>query len=694
MSSDKVSFIKDIYINREHSWMLFNKRVLDQATDTTNPLLERCKFLSIFHSNLDEFFMVRIGSLLNDSRLSPSATENKTGLTAREQIDGILKEAKGAYRASDAVYSRLKKELAKNGLRIRFGGELSDKQRQKCKAYFEAQILPLLSPMVLDAKHPMIRFENMNSYMMFELTRSDRLMYGVMSISPKLPRVYRIDNGKSKKADIITVEELIRTFGATAFDGYKINSQAMLRLTRNADFDASVDDADIERDFDFSKFLKRKVELRGTQDAVRLQIDEGAENIKSFILKTLGLKKQFCFTVRTCFDYKFLMSLSSYIPDSTLPALKYKPAKPLPSPVADGASVIDTVLNRDVFLAYPFQSMDTLVRLLEECAVDSRVAAIKITIYRLDSRSRIVDALKKASENGKEVTVVIELCARFDEENNLHFAEVLKDAGCTIIYGMGNYKVHSKIISIVLTDGDSIRYITHLGTGNYNENTSRQYTDLNIITGDDAIGRDGVAFFRNIAICNTDHKYEKLLIAPETLKSGIIDYIERETEKAKRGENAFITAKMNSLTDKTIIDKLVVASKAGVTVKLIVRGICCILPEVQGKTENISVRSIVGRFLEHSRIYCFGEGKDRTMFISSADLMTRNTDKRVEIATPVLDSEIGDRMYAMLGVMLADNVKARRLNSDGVYVMPDGIGEPVNSQEVFLSAKNLVYKAN
>lgn len=687
MSSDKVNFIKDIYINREHSWMLFNKRVLDQATDTTNPLLERCKFLSIFHSNLDEFFMVRIGSLLNDSKLSPSATENKTGLTAREQIDGILKEAKSAYRASDAVYARLKKELAKNGLRIKSGSELSDKQRQKCKAYFEAQILPLLSPMVLDAKHPMIRFENMNGYMMFELTRSDRLMYGVMSISPKLPRIYRIDNGKSKKADIITVEELIRTFGATAFDGYKINSQAMLRLTRNADFDASVDDADIERDFDFSKFLKRKVELRGTQDAVRLQIDDGAENIKSFILKTLGLKKQFCFTVRSCFDFKFLMSLSSYIPDATLPALKYKPAKPLPSPVPDGASVIDTVLNRDVFLAYPFQSMDTLVRLLEECAVDSRVAAIKITIYRLDSRSRIVDALKKASENGKEVTVVIELCARFDEENNLHFAEVLKEAGCTIIYGMGNYKVHSKIISIVLTDGDNIRYITHLGTGNYNENTSRQYTDLNIITGDDAIGRDGVAFFRNIAICNTDHKYEKLLIAPKTLKSGIIEYIERETEKAKRGESAAITAKMNSLTDKPIIDKLVAASKAGVKIKLIVRGICCILPEVEGKTENISVRSIVGRFLEHSRIYCFGEGKDRTMFISSADLMTRNTDKRVEIATPVLDSEIGDRIYAMLGVMLADNVKARRLTADGTYVMPDSIGEPVNSQEVFLSGK-------
>ncbi len=692
MASDKVKFIKDIYINREYSWLLFNKRVLDQATDPTNPLLERCKFLSIFHSNLDEFFMVRIGSLLNDSKLNPSATENKTDLTAREQIDGVLDEIKGCYRSAEAVYVKLKKELSKNGLRIRSGAELSEKQRQKCKAYFEAQILPLLSPMVLDAKHPMIRFENMNSYMMFELTKSDRLMYGVMAISSKLPRVFRIDNGKNKKADIITVEELIRTFGATAFDGYKINSQAMLRLTRNADFDASVDDADIERDFDFSKFLKRKVELRGTQDAVRLQIDDGAENIKSFILKLLGLKKSYCFTVRHFFDYKFLMSLSSYIPETKVQALKYKPQKPLPSPVPEGASLINAVLTRDIFLAYPFESMDTLVRLLDECASDSRVAAIKITIYRLDSRSRIVDALKKASENGKDVTVVIELCARFDEENNLHFAEVLKEAGCTIIYGMGNYKVHSKIISIVLTDGENLRYITHLGTGNYNENTSRQYTDLNIITSDEAIGRDGVAFFRNIAICNTDHKYEKLLIAPETLKSGIIGYIERETQKAERGQSAAITAKMNSLTDKTIIDKLVAAGKAGVKIKLIVRGICCVLPEVAGKTDNISVISIVGRFLEHSRIYCFGEGDDMTMFISSADLMTRNTDKRVEIATPVLDAEIRDKIYSMLGVMLADNVKARRLTSRGKYVMPVSDGEPINSQELFLKGKFNIIK--
>lgn len=684
MSKD-VSFIKGIYVNREYSWIKFNDRVLAQATDLSNPLLERCKFLSIFHSNFDEFFMVRVGSLYSDSKVDPDATENKTGLTAREQIDGILDCAKNSYRAADAVYSKLKGELARNGLKIKTGAELTDKQRKQCKAYFEAQILPLLSPMVLDAKHPMMRFENMNCYMMFELTKSDRLMYGVMAISPKLPRVYRIGGGK--KTSIITVEELIRTFGATVFDGYKVNSQAMLRLTRNADFDATLDDADIERDFDFSKFLKRKVELRGTQDAVRLQIDDGADNIRAFVLKALNIKKSYCFGVKHCFDYKFLMSLGNYMPPELLPTLKYKQAKPLRPPVPEGASVLDAALRRDIFLAYPFQSMDTLVRLLDECAEDSRVASIKITIYRLDDRSRIVDALKKASENGKEVTVVIELCARFDEENNLYFSEVLKDAGCTIIYGMGNYKVHSKIISIVLADGDGIGYVTHLGTGNYNEQTSRQYTDLNIITSDEAIGRDAVAFFRNIAIANTDHNYEKLLIAPKTLKSGLISYIERETEKAESGKPASITAKMNSLTDKTIIDKLIAAGKAGVRIRLVVRGICCLLPQVAGKTDNISVVGIVGRFLEHSRIYCFGEGKDRAVFISSADLMTRNTDKRVEIATPVLDKAIADRVCDMLEVMLADNVKARRLTPGGEYVAPEAVGEPVNSQELFLQGK-------
>ena len=680
-----VKFIKDEYVNREYSWLLFNRRVLDQATDSSNPLLERCKFLSIFHSNLDEFFMVRMGSLQTDSKVNENARENKTELTANEQLEGVLKEVKKHYRAAEKVFSELKSELKKNGLSIMSGDEMSQKQYNKCKEYFISSVLPLLSPMVLDAKHPMIRFENKKTYMMFTLSRSDRLMYGVMAISPHLPRMHTIDGGK--KTHVITTEELIRTFGYLAFEGYKIQSQAMLRLTLNGDFDANIDDADIERDFDFSKFLKKKIELRGTQDTVRLQIDDGADEIKSFVLKLLGLKKQYCFTAKYGFDFSYMLSLGGYFSQEDAQSLKYKPAKSLPPPIPNGCSVLEAALNRDIFLAYPFDSMDTLVRLIDECATDSRVASIKITIYRLDHRSRIVDALKKASENGKSVTVVIELCARFDEANNLYFADVLKEAGCVVIFGCGNYKVHSKIISIVLTEGEKLRYITHLGTGNYNEATAKLYTDLNIITSDEEIGLDAVSFFRNLAICNIDWDYKKLLIAPHSLKNGIISYIERETDKALRGEKAFIAAKMNSLTDKPIIDKLIAASCAGVEIKLIVRGICCLLPQIKGKTENIAITSIVGRFLEHSRIYCFGSGADRKTFISSADLMTRNTDKRVEIATPIEDPQIEKRLCDMLAVMLADNVKARRLTSDGSYQKIDDGSEQINSQELFLKGK-------
>lgn len=685
--SKENKFIKNEYMNREYSWLLFNKRVLDQATDLTNPLLERCKFLSIFHSNLDEFFMVRVGSLQTDSKINGSERENKTNLTASEQIDGILKVAKDLYRESDKVYTSLRHELSKNGLRILKGDELSQKQSTKCKEYFISYLLPLLSPMVLDAKHPMIKFENLKGYMMFELLRGDRLMYGVMAISSQLPKVFRVDGGK--KTRIITIEELIRKFGYLAFEGYKVESQAMIKLTRNADFDANIDDADIERDFDFSKFLKNKIELRGTQNAVRLQIDDGADNIKSFVLKLLNIKKQCCFTTKHCLDFSFMSSLGGYFSQEQVTALKYKQARPLTPPVPSDCSVLETVLNKDIFLAYPFDSMDTLIRLLNECAVDPKVASIKITIYRIDHRSRIVDALIKASENGKNVTVVIELCARFDEENNLHFSDVLKEAGCTVIFGCGNYKVHSKIVSIVRADGEKLQYITHLGTGNYNEQTSKLYTDLNVITCNEEIGLDAVAFFRNLAICNVDGEYKKLLIAPHSLKNGIVTYIESETKKALHGEEGYITAKMNSLTDKTIIDKLIAASCAGVKIKLIVRGICCLVPGVKGKSENITVTSIVGRFLEHSRIYCFGQGKDRVTFISSADLMTRNTDKRVEIATPLLDKDIEKKVYDMLQVMLSDNIKARRLTQNGKYEQQEILtdADPINSQEFFLKGK-------
>ena len=677
----KKKFIRDIYVNREYSWLLFNKRVLDQAKDLTNPVLERCKFLAIFQSNLDEFFMVRVGSLYNENISDPQAEDNKTELTAAKQLDGIASIVEGYYGERAACYNTLRKEIARSGIRILRQEELTPRQREECRAIFTEHVLPLLTLMVLDAKHPLMQFENMKNYMLYDLEKDDRRMIGVMAFNSALDRLYRVGSGK--KVRLIPLEELVRAFGKLAFIGYSVKDEMMMRVTRNADFDTHIDDADVEHDF--SEIMRKKVESRAKMNVVRLEVDNENSKLKDFVLKLLKLNPKFCFRDERFFDYKFMFSLGSFLPPEESALLKYPPFKgAVPEEIAGAPSLIDLVFRKDLFLSYPYDSMSPIVDLLEECATDERVRSIKITIYRLASHSRIAELLCKASENGKQVTVVIELCARFDEQNNMYFAGKLQDAGCTIIYGMENYKVHSKIISVVLKDGEEIKYITHLGTGNYNESTSKQYTDLNIITSDRSVGEDAVAFFRNIAICNTDFVYQKLLVAPETLKSGLMKYIDREIEKARVGKDGYILAKMNSLTDKTIIDKFEEASRAGVRIELIIRGICCILPGIEGKTDNIRVISIVGRFLEHSRVYSFGKGEDRVTYISSADLMTRNTDKRVEIAAPVQDKKIEDKIVSILQVMLSDNVKARKLCSDGKYRKVETLGEMLDAQAYFL----------
>ncbi len=674
-------FRRGIYVNREYSWLLFNKRVLDQANDKTNPLLERCKFLSIFGSNLDEFFMVRVGSLYNENLTDPSGADNKTELTAAKQLAGIMAVTRRLYALRGATYASLKKQLSQAGVRLLSADELTPRQRETCKAIFLGRVLPLLTMMVLDAKHPMMLFENLKQYQLYDLERDGRRMLGVMCASPAADRVYLV--GEGKKAKVILLEELLKAFGPLAFSGYAVRGRLALRVTRNADLDTRVDDSDVERDF--SVFMKKKIETRAKLGAVRLEVDDVASPLCEVVLRLLKIDPAYCFEEPHCFDYKFLFSIGNFLPKEEAAALRYPPFKGRVAPeLAEAPSLVDYALQNNIFLSYPYDSMNPLVELLEECAKDRRVLSISITIYRLASHSRIVDALCRACENGKQVTVVIELCARFDEESNLHYAGKLQEAGCTIIYGMGNYKVHSKIVSVVLKEGEELSYITHLGTGNYNESTAKQYTDLNIITADRDIGEDAVAFFRNISICNVDFEYKRLLVAPETLKPGIIRYIDREIEKAKAGGEGRIVAKMNSLTDKAIIDKFVEASRAGVRVDLIVRGICCMIPGVTGETENIRVISIVGRFLEHSRVYCFGGEEDRVMYISSADLMTRNTDKRVEIAAPVLDKGIEKRIYAILQTMLADNVKARELYPDGVYRPVESLSEPLDAQQSFL----------
>ena len=685
MASDKIkakrSFVKDTCINREYSWLLFNKRVMDQAADKDVPVLERAKFLGIFASNLDEFFMVRVGSLYNEAVSNPDEKENKTGLTAQKQLDGICQVVAELYEERSNCYSALVKDLAASGVKLIRSSQLSARQLKECQAIFRLNILPQLSLMVLDAKHPMMQFENKRNYMLYDLSKGDRSMIGVMALNDNLPKLYRVGTGESIR--LIALEEIIRACGASAFTGYDVKENMLVRCTRNADFDTYIDDADMETDF--SQIMKKKVASRARMNIVRVEVDNENSKLKDFVLKLVKIDPKYCFVDKRFFDYKFMFQLGAYIPAEVSAPLKYKPFKGrVDDELSSAPSMIETVLDHDVFLSYPYDAMTPLETLLDECSRDDRVSAISITIYRLAHHSRIADLLCRASENGKMVTVVIELCARFDEENNMYFARKLQEAGCTIIYGMENYKVHSKIISIVLQNGEDVRYITHLGTGNYNESTSKQYTDLNIITSDHQIGEDGAAFFRNISICNTEYHYNRLLVAPETLKSGLVECMDREIAK---GEDGYILAKMNSLTDKVIIDKLREASCAGVKVELIIRGICCILPGVPGKTENISVISIVGRFLEHSRVYSFGKGKDRLTYISSADLMTRNVDKRIEIAAPVLDKKIEERILKILRIMLSDNIKARKLCPDGKYRRVENGQDPMDAQDYLLNHK-------
>ncbi len=685
MASEKIkakrAFVKDIFVNREYSWLLFNKRVLDQAADTDVPVLERAKFLGIFASNLDEFFMVRVGSLYNEAVSNPDSKENKTGLTAAKQLDGICQVVSELYEERADCFSALVKDLAASGVKLVRASQLSERQLKECQHYFKINILPQLSLMVLDAKHPLMQFAHKRYYMLYAFSKGDRSMIGVMALNENLNRLYRVGTGDSVR--LIALEEVIRACGASAFTGYDVKDSMLVRCTRNADFDTYIDDTDME--VDFSQIMKKKVASRARMNIVRVEVDNENSKLKDFVLKLIKVDPKFCFVDKRFFDYKFMFQLGQYLPEEVAEPLKYYPFRGRVDEEYSSGSMIERVLERDVFLSYPYDAMTPLETLLDECSRDDRVSAISITIYRLAHHSRIADLLCRASENGKMVTVVIELCARFDEENNMYFARKLQEAGCTIIYGMENYKVHSKIISIVLNDGEDVRYITHLGTGNYNESTSKQYTDLNIITADRAIGEDGAAFFRNISICNTEYRYDRLLVAPETLKSGLIAYMDREISKGSEG---YILAKMNSLTDKVIIDKLREASCAGVKVELIIRGICCILPGVEGKTENISVISIVGRFLEHSRVYSFGRGKDRVTYISSADLMTRNVDKRVEIAAPVLDKSIEERILKILRLMLSDNVKARKLCPDGKYRRVEGGDRPVDAQDYLIKHKS------
>jgi polyphosphate kinase len=672
-------FFKNTFVNREYSWLQFNERVLNEALAEDNPLLERCKFLSIFSSNLDEFFMVRVGTLINEMQANPEAKENKTGLRPVEQLHGIYRYTKKLYqhrmKIAKKIFACLKNEKV-TIVNSRVGSKRVSKRFEK---YFQKTMLPLLDPMVLDNKHPLIHLENLKIYVILHMESNGKKFFGILPVPQKCERL--IVNETASGTQLMTSEELLYCFADRVFSKYNVLEKALVRLTRNADMDTEMFSVDLESEYDFSKLMKKKVRSRLTSPSVRLELSSECKFIRDFLCKSLNMEAEQCFTIYYFFDYKFLFSIDKYFSEEHAARLKYQPLKNRLVKLANPDSVIASVLENDMFLSYPFDSMDTFLDLLDEASTDPRVASIKVTVYRVDKQSRIVEALRRAQRNGKEVTVIIELTARFDEENNLYLTEVLKDANCTVVYGIGNYKVHSKIMLIVLKDGENISYITHLGTGNYKETTSRQYTDVNIITANQEIGEDAAVFFRNIAMGVVDFNCAKLLVAPQSLKKALMQKIREQTALAEAGKPAKIVCKMNSLTDLDFIKEFVRASAAGVKIKLIVRGICCLLPGVPGKTENIEVKSIIGRFLEHSRIYCFGD-KDPEIYISSADLMTRNVSRRVEVAAPVIDRQIRKRIGKMLDIMLADNEKASYLAHNGKYIRKAEEGK--SSQQFFI----------
>lgn len=674
--------------NRELSWLKFNKRVLMEAEDKNVPLLERLKFISIFDSNLDEFCMVRCGTLHDISNVDVEYIDNKSGLNAQQQLDAIFEQMTDLYKLKDDVYNQVCEKLEKYGIKELSFNELTSDEKKYVDKYFKERIFPILSPQLIDFQHPFPNFKNNALNIVIVATngkKDNKSNFGFIKFPPSLEKIIILPGEDIR---FILMENVILEYVEKIFKHFNIIYKTVMCVTRNADVNFVHEQIDAEENY--RDLVKQVLKKRLRLAPIRLEFyKKQNKDLTSFLIKNLHIKNNQVQIAQSPLDMSYVYDLVDYIEDNRktlFDKLSYKPFDPLvPQGLDLNKSIITQVENKDYLFSYPFESMDNFLKLLKEAAKDPNVVSIKITIYRLAKGSKIAQYLLEAVDNGIEVTALIELRARFDEQHNIHYAELLEEAGCNVIYGFEDYKVHSKICLITRKKGKKYKYITQLGTGNYNEKTSKIYTDLSYITSRQDIGEDAVKFFQNMSLDNLDGHYEKLIVSPTSFKSSIISKIHEEIEKAKNGKNACIIMKMNSLTDRELIDLLKKASKAGVKVNLIIRGICCILPGIPDITENIRVISIVGRFLEHSRIYCFGEDDDRAIYLSSADLMTRNTEKRVEIGFPIEDAKLKKRIIKMVELMLSDNVKAREIDSNGDYNKIAYTGEPISSQDIFMT---------
>lgn len=666
--------------NRELSWLRFNERVLMEATDETVPLLERLKFIAIFTSNLDEFFMIRVGSLFDLSHFKTHTIDQKSGWTPGEQLTHIYEAVRVLYARRQQIYQEVEQQLRVHGICQLHYDELAETEVKFVRQYFKSSIAPILSPQIVDTHHPFPHLQNKALHIGAWLKYKNNPMFAVIPVPAALPEVIFLPGSETR---YIRTEEVILEHVSQIFKDDTILEKTVFCVTRNADINPDDEAFDFDSD-DFRGKMKKLLRQRQRLAPVRLELSRPiSETFLKYLKEHLPVTQEQVYVTNAPLKMGYAFALPAKLSENKRRALTDAPFTPgVPHGVRLNAPITPQVQAHDILLSYPFEGMDTFLHLIRESAYDPDVISIKITIYRLARKAKLVEYLCAAAEAGKDVTAFIELRARFDEQNNIDWSERLEDAGCTVIYGVENYKVHSKVCLITRRIQGSVQYITQVGTGNYNEKTALQYTDLSLITANPAIGQDANHFFQNLAIGNVSGQYEHLMVAPSSLKTGIIREIDREI--AKRGEGR-IFIKMNAITDIDLIEKLKQASCAGVRVRMIVRGICCILPDIPEKTENIEVISIVGRFLEHSRVYCFGQGNDERMYIASADFMTRNTEKRVEVACPIYDQNVREKIHYLMDTCWADNVKARALQRDGSYRTRPIRETPIDSQQMLMA---------
>ena len=685
--------MSNVYMNRELSWLKFNERVLEEAENPEVPLCERMTFVSIYQSNLDEFFRVRVGSLQDQMLISTEIRENKTKMTSAEQIRAIIKEVKKLNQRKDKAYEKLMKKIEEYGITLINHASAKSEEKKFLEKYFMKEIMPLSSPTIVGKRQPFPFLKNGEIYAVVVLeTRNKKERIGIIPCSNNmLTRMVELPGGKGR---YMLIEDLILHYIGKVFKGYKVKGKSLLRVVRNADIDA---DAAYDEDLDYREFMEDLMKQRKKLSPVRIDLSrEMDETVVDALCRYLDVTPDRVFRSEAPLDVSFVFQLQDLLRRNT--ELFYEKRVPQKSPeFKDGQSILQQITEEDKLLSYPYDSIRPFLKMLTEAAEDDSVISIKMTLYRLAKQSKVIEALCEAAENGKEVVVLVELRARFDEENNIRWSRMLEEAGCQIIYGLEHYKVHSKLCLITRRGENGIQYITQIGTGNYNEKTARLYTDLSLMTANEQIGMDAARVFQALAKGEVVEDMEHLLVAPKCLQSKVIEKIEEQIQKQKNGETAYIGLKMNSLTDKRIIDKLIDASKAGVKIDMIVRGICCLIPGVEGETENIHVISVVGRFLEHSRIYIFGNGEEAQYYIGSADFMTRNTVKRVEVAAPVYSERLKKRLQDLFDLMLSDKKKARKEDAKGTYSVVECKGQPINSQELLYQeayAKAVVNSSN